>query len=260
MVFLRLAGILPVVVHGGGPQITAMLDRLGHARRVPGRPARHHAGDDRRRPDGAGRPGRPGAGRADQPARPLRRRPLRRGRAACSPRSGAPRWSAASPSTSAWSATSWRSTRTPCSTSLDGGPHPGGLGRRPGHRRHRLQHQRRHAPPPRSPSRWAPRKLVVLTDVEGLYANWPGPATRSISALTADELEPMLPGLEAGMVPKMEACLRAVARRRRPGPRHRRAGAALGAAGGLHHRRRRNDGGSAHDRRALMRRSAGTPR
>jgi acetylglutamate kinase len=29
MVFLRLAGIRPVVVHGGGPQITAMLDRLG---------------------------------------------------------------------------------------------------------------------------------------------------------------------------------------------------------------------------------------
>ena len=29
MVFLRLAGIHPVVVHGGGPQITAMLDRLG---------------------------------------------------------------------------------------------------------------------------------------------------------------------------------------------------------------------------------------
>ena len=32
MVFLRLAGIQPVVVHGGGPQITAMLDRLG----IPG--------------------------------------------------------------------------------------------------------------------------------------------------------------------------------------------------------------------------------
>src|SRR5690606_12895360 len=29
MVFLRLAGLRPVVVHGGGPQITAMLDRLG---------------------------------------------------------------------------------------------------------------------------------------------------------------------------------------------------------------------------------------
>ena len=31
-----------------------------------------------------------------------------------------------------------------------------------------------------------------------------------ISALTADELEPMLPGLASGMAPKMEACLRAV--------------------------------------------------
>jgi acetylglutamate kinase len=52
-------------------------------------------------------------------------------------------------------------------------------------------------------------KLVVLTDVEGLYANYPDP-TSLISELTADQLEPMLPGLEAGMAPKMEACLRAV--------------------------------------------------
>jgi acetylglutamate kinase len=52
-------------------------------------------------------------------------------------------------------------------------------------------------------------KLVVLTDVEGLYANYPDPDSL-ISELTADQLEPMLPGLEAGMAPKMEACLRAV--------------------------------------------------
>jgi acetylglutamate kinase len=52
-------------------------------------------------------------------------------------------------------------------------------------------------------------KLVVLTDVAGLYANYPDP-TSLISELTADQLEPMLPGLEAGMAPKMEACLRAV--------------------------------------------------
>jgi acetylglutamate kinase len=52
-------------------------------------------------------------------------------------------------------------------------------------------------------------KLVVLTDVEGLYANYPDPDSL-ISELTADELEPMLPALEAGMAPKMEACLRAV--------------------------------------------------
>ncbi len=32
MVFLRLAGIHPVVVHGGGPQITAMLEPARAAR------------------------------------------------------------------------------------------------------------------------------------------------------------------------------------------------------------------------------------
>ncbi|OJY53791.1 MULTISPECIES: acetylglutamate kinase [unclassified Pseudonocardia] len=52
-------------------------------------------------------------------------------------------------------------------------------------------------------------KLVVLTDVEGLYADYPDPES-VISSLTAAELEPMLPELESGMAPKMEACLRAV--------------------------------------------------
>ncbi|GAC1445198.1 MAG: acetylglutamate kinase [Mycobacteriales bacterium] len=52
-------------------------------------------------------------------------------------------------------------------------------------------------------------KLVVLTDVEGLYADWPA-SDEVISSLTADELEQLLPGLVTGMVPKMEACLRAV--------------------------------------------------
>ena len=59
-------------------------------------------------------------------------------------------------------------------------------------------------------------KLVVLTDVEGLYTDWPvgGPAPAElgnvISQLSAAELERLLPGLSAGMIPKMEACLRAV--------------------------------------------------
>ncbi|MBV9919945.1 MAG: acetylglutamate kinase [Pseudonocardia sp.] len=52
-------------------------------------------------------------------------------------------------------------------------------------------------------------KLVVLTDVEGLFANWPDRES-VISELTAAELEPLLPGLASGMAPKMEACLRAV--------------------------------------------------
>ena len=53
------------------------------------------------------------------------------------------------------------------------------------------------------------RKLVVLTDVEGLYRNYPDPSSL-ISQLSADELTELLPTLQSGMVPKMEACLRAV--------------------------------------------------
>ncbi len=57
-------------------------------------------------------------------------------------------------------------------------------------------------------------KLVVLTDVEGLYRDWNGGVAASrgevISRLSAAELAALLPGLSAGMIPKMEACLRAV--------------------------------------------------
>ncbi len=53
------------------------------------------------------------------------------------------------------------------------------------------------------------RRLVVLTDVAGLYADWPN-STEVIASLTPAELRELLPSLEAGMVPKMEACLRAV--------------------------------------------------
>ena len=53
------------------------------------------------------------------------------------------------------------------------------------------------------------RKLIVLTDVEGLYANWPDKGSL-ISEIPARSLEEMLPSLESGMRPKMEACLRAV--------------------------------------------------
>ncbi|MEV5504267.1 acetylglutamate kinase [Nonomuraea fuscirosea] len=52
-------------------------------------------------------------------------------------------------------------------------------------------------------------KLIVLTDVEGLYANWPDD-TDVIDLLTADELATLMPKLSSGMVPKMEACLTAV--------------------------------------------------
>jgi len=52
-------------------------------------------------------------------------------------------------------------------------------------------------------------RLVVLTDVEGLYRDWPH-STDVIKELSASQLAELMPGLESGMLPKMEACLRAV--------------------------------------------------
>jgi len=53
-------------------------------------------------------------------------------------------------------------------------------------------------------------KLVVLTDVAGLYSDWPN-RDSLVSVITTAELEELLPSLEAGMIPKMAACLEAVA-------------------------------------------------
>ena len=52
-------------------------------------------------------------------------------------------------------------------------------------------------------------RLIVLTDVAGLYADWPN-STEVIRQIRAADLAAMLPSLAAGMIPKMEACLAAV--------------------------------------------------
>jgi acetylglutamate kinase len=53
-------------------------------------------------------------------------------------------------------------------------------------------------------------KLLMLTDVEGVYANWPE-STDVIRTLSLSELESLIPTLTAGMIPKMQACATAVA-------------------------------------------------
>lgn len=52
-------------------------------------------------------------------------------------------------------------------------------------------------------------KLVVLTDVAGLYSDWPDRASL-VQQISTGELEQVLPQIDAGMAPKMAACLRAV--------------------------------------------------
>jgi acetylglutamate kinase len=52
-------------------------------------------------------------------------------------------------------------------------------------------------------------KLVILTDVAGLYRDWPDTSSL-VSQIGARELTALLPKLESGMIPKMTACLEAV--------------------------------------------------
>jgi acetylglutamate kinase len=52
-------------------------------------------------------------------------------------------------------------------------------------------------------------KLLMLTDVEGLYTRWPD-RDSLVSEIDTATLTDLLPALEQGMVPKIEACLRAV--------------------------------------------------
>ncbi|KKO78778.1 acetylglutamate kinase [Corynebacterium minutissimum] len=52
-------------------------------------------------------------------------------------------------------------------------------------------------------------RLVILTNVEGLYTDWPN-RDSLVSKIEIDKLSALLPGLDSGMIPKMESCLMAV--------------------------------------------------
>ena len=106
IVFMKRCGVHPVVVHGGGPQISSMLGRLGI-------PSEFRGGLRVTTPEAmevvrmvlVGQVGRDLVGLINGHST-ARRRAVRRGRRACSPPSGAAPSSTARRSTSAWSATS----------------------------------------------------------------------------------------------------------------------------------------------------------
>ena len=82
VVLLKYVGLNPIVVHGGGPEITAYMERLGLPVAVRGRSARVRRGHRRGRQDGARREGQQGDRAAPEPPRPAGRRPVRRRRLA----------------------------------------------------------------------------------------------------------------------------------------------------------------------------------
>ncbi len=207
MVFLRLAGILPVVVHGGGPQITAMLDRLGL-------PAEFRGGLRVTTPETVdvvrmvlvGQVGRELVGMINQ----------------LGP------YAVGLSGEDAGLFTAERRTALVGGEPVDIGLVGDVVAVNPGAVRDIVAAGRIPVVAGVAPdaagtvhninadsaaaalaAALGAAKLVVLTDVEGLYARYPDPES-IITELTAAELEPMLPALEAGMAPKMEACLRAV--------------------------------------------------
>ena len=208
LVFLRYVGLKPVVVHGGGPQISAMLDRLGIASEFRGglRVTTPESIDVVRMVL-VGQVGRQlvglinehgpfAVGMSGEDARlftAVRRYGLVDGEAVDVGLVG-----------DVAAVNVGRGDRPD-----RGRPDPGHLDGGAGRGRACCTTSTR---TPR-PARWRPRcgarKLVVLTDVPGLYRDWPDPESL-VSQITADEADELLPRLEAGMVPKMEACLRAV--------------------------------------------------
>jgi acetylglutamate kinase len=207
MVFLRYAGIKPVVVHGGGPQITAMLERLGVATEFRGglRVTTPEAMDVVRMVL-VGQVGRElvglinehgpfAVGLSGEDARlftAVRRSAYVDGEPVDVGQVG----DVAAVNTSAVTDLIGAG-RIPVISTV--APDADGV----------LHNLNADTAAAALAAALSARKLVILTDVPGLYTDWPDPDSL-VSQLTADELAELLPRLSAGMVPKMEACLRAV--------------------------------------------------
>ncbi len=120
VVLLKYVGLNPIVVHGGGPDITSYMERLGLPVRFVGGLRVSDPADRRDRQDGARRQGQQGNRAAPRAPRPARRRAVRRRRLARFGSRAARRpaartsasWARSSASTSTCSITS-RSTTSP---------------------------------------------------------------------------------------------------------------------------------------------------
>ena len=208
--FLRFAGIRPIVVHGGGPQISTMLDRLGISsefragQRVTSEEAAHVArmvlaGDVNR--DIVARINQNGSaavGLSGEDGDLLLARPA-------TVVVGDERVDLGRVGTVASVSTDLihellDAGRVPviCSIAAEAGGEPG----RPLNVNADLaaaaiaRHMRAD-------------KLMMLTDVAGLYRNWPD-TDSLISQISTEELRELLPRLDSGMIPKMTAALEAV--------------------------------------------------
>ncbi len=90
IVLMRYVGINPILVHGGGPEVSEAMRRMGQGAGVRGRPARHRRRDDGDRRDGARRQDQQEHRRAPERRGRAGRRPVRQGRKPAGRREGDP--------------------------------------------------------------------------------------------------------------------------------------------------------------------------
>ena len=107
-----------------------------------------------------------------------------------------------------------------------------------------LQHQRRHGRRRDRARRCDAEKLVYLTDVAGLYADFPDESIAHLAASTSTGSRRCSPtgGADGGMIPKLQSCVARAARRRAPRAHPRRPHPARAAARVLHPGGHRHDG------------------
>ena len=209
IVFLRYAGLRPVVVHGGGPQISSMLDRLG----VPTEFRGGHRVTTAETMDVVrmvltGQVQREIVGLIND-ARPVRRRAVRRGRPPVHRRAARRGRRRRVARTSASSATSSHVEPGLVTGLLDDGRIPvvSSVARGVDGTVYNVNADTAAAA---LAVALGAEKLIVLTDVEGLYADWPASNGRRQRSSPPTSSRSCCPTLASGMVPKMEACLRAV--------------------------------------------------
>ena len=231
VVLLKYVGMNPIVVHGGGPEITALHGAAEPAGRVRRRPAGERRGDRRGGQDGARRQGQQGHRAAHQPPRAA-------GGRACAGDDGLLfRVDTMEGPAGEDIGLVGRIDKVNIGViehiAADYIPVIASIGADRNGRSHNVNADEAAAAVARAMGAY---KLMFLTDVPGWLSD-PSDPSSVISETGADEVEAALAVTGGGMRPKLQACLDAIHGGVSLRAHRRRAGAALGAARAVHRRR-----------------------
>ena len=237
VVLLKYVGLNPIVVHGGGPDITAYMERLEHAGRVRRRPARVRRRHRRDREDGPRRQGQQGHRPAPQPPRAAGGRAVRRRRPAV-PRRDAGRRRAARTSASS-GAIERVDVDVINHIAEDYIPVIASVGADRDGRSHNVNADEAAGAVARALGAY---KVIFLTDVARLAARPGRPASRDLRGDAPTRSRRRCRRSPAACARSSQACVDAIHGGVTLRAHHRRPRAALAAARAVHRRRHRHEG------------------